>query len=638
MSLIKQLWLAIVIIMVLAFGGNFVVSTISSKNYLEQQLQMKNIDNAASLALSISQMEKDPVNIDLMLSAQFDTGHYQYIGLTDPNGVVISERKSNVIKTHIPAWFITLIPIHVPAGVAQVQNGWSQYGTLKLESHSGFAYQELWNGTLLMLLWSVVMGIISGYLGTLALRAIIRPLDDVVNQAEAIGDRRFISIEEPKTREFKSVVNAMNRLSNRIKKMLQDESKRLEQLRLEANHDSVSGLMNRNYFFSRADAYTANEESFTEGVLVISHLSQLAEIDKILGHQETDALLKRLGDALEGLCKTSPSLMAGRLSGTDFAVFSGHSVDSYDLASQVKGVLIKAAGLQQVIPNASMSTVASKISKSDPIEVQVNLIVNIMSDIGANKADTLHVIGQDDIAKQQDNNENEWRSLLISALDAKRLKLAFYPVINHKGELIHHESPVRLQLNPGEAWLSAGEFISWAIRLDLMTRVDDLVIETALQELGKGGEPIGLNVSTRAICNPDFVNRMSLLIKQNAAYADRLWLEVPEQGAFEHLAEFRRFCALLKPLGCKIGIEHVGAQVSRLGELHDLGLDYIKIDVSVIRGIDSNTGNKAFLRGLCLIAHTIGLMAIAEGVQTGSEILCLSELGIDAMTGPGIKR
>jgi EAL domain-containing protein (putative c-di-GMP-specific phosphodiesterase class I) len=194
-----------------------------------------------------------------------------------------------------------------------------------------------------------------------------------------------------------------------------------------------------------------------------------------------------------------------------------------------------------------------------------------------------------------------------------------------------------LQLKPDEAWLPASEFISWANRLDLVTRIDKLVIEKALEELSKGGDDIGLNISARALCNPDFMLQMVELIKNQASCARRLWLEVPEHGAFEHLAEFRNFCKALQPLGCKIGIEHVGAQISRLGELHDLGLDYIKIDVSVIRDIDNNAGNQAFLRGLCLIAHSIGLMTLAEGVQSENEIAMLPELGIDGMTGPGIR-
>jgi EAL domain-containing protein (putative c-di-GMP-specific phosphodiesterase class I) len=66
-------------------------------------------------------------------------------------------------------------------------------------------------------------------------------------------------------------------------------------------------------------------------------------------------------------------------------------------------------------------------------------------------------------------------------------------------------------------------------------------------------------------------------------------------------------------------------------------LDYIKIDVSVIRGIDTNEANKTLLRGLCMIAHSIGVIAIAEGVQTSAEEDALKQLGLDGMTGPGIK-
>jgi EAL domain-containing protein (putative c-di-GMP-specific phosphodiesterase class I) len=57
----------------------------------------------------------------------------------------------------------------------------------------------------------------------------------------------------------------------------------------------------------------------------------------------------------------------------------------------------------------------------------------------------------------------------------------------------------------------------------------------------------------------------------------------------------------------------------------------------VIRDIDSNEANKTLLRGLCMIAHSIGVQAIAEGVQSDNEITTLKEIGVDGMTGPGIK-
>jgi hypothetical protein len=86
MPLIRQLWLAISLLMAIAFVGSFIVSSMSAKSYLQEQLRMKNIDNANSLALSLSSSGDDLVTIELMLNAQYDSGHYRFIRFTDPTG------------------------------------------------------------------------------------------------------------------------------------------------------------------------------------------------------------------------------------------------------------------------------------------------------------------------------------------------------------------------------------------------------------------------------------------------------------------------------------------------------------------------------------------------------------------------
>lgn len=635
MSLIKQLWIATILLVVIVFSGSIATSIASSRSYLIEQLTEKNIDNATSLALTISQMEKDIVNIELLLSAQFDAGHYQLIQLSDPNGIILVERKKESVATAAPDWFVNLIAMDTKPGIAQIQDGWTQYGQIKVMSDARFAYEDLWEGSKSMLLVSLFIGLLSALIGSLLLKNILRPLDGLVKQAEAISMRRFITNKEPKTSEFKAVVNAMNSMTLRIRSMLEEESQRLEKLRLDANYDSISTLMNRQYFFNRVDAIVAQEEDFTEGALIIARLQDLAFIDKALGHEETNALLRRFGETLEGLADGDSNLLVARLSGADFAVFSSVPVDSFALASKIKGLLVKAAGIQ--MPEFKLPTICTKFTKSDTAEKCYQRISTVLVDISSNSADVLHIIDHKDMPSMQDDDEVQWRVMLNNALNAKKLKLAHYPVLAANGKVIHQESPVRMQLGNDEVWSPAGEFISWANRLNLVARIDIMVIEKALEELSNGAEDIGLNISTRAICDPAFIKQIAYLVANKPDCAKRLWLEVPERGAFEHLEQFRSFCNVLKPLGCKIGIEHVGAYISRLGELHDLGLDFIKIDVSVINGIDQNAGNQAFFRGLCLIAHSIGLMAIAEGVQTEAEIKILPELGADGMTGPAIK-
>jgi len=647
MSLIKQLWLAIIFIVSLAAGGSFILSTLSSKNYLEEQLQLKNIDNVTSLALSMSQMDKDPTTLNLLIAAQFDSGHYRYIGLFDPNGKMIAERVNANSKTNAPSWFVKLVPIKVQAGVADVQAGWSQYGSLTLESDTSFAYDKLWDATIQIALWTLLIGLLACYVGGKILSRILSPLDDVVRQAQAIGENRFVTIAVPKTTEFMAVANAMNSLSNRIKKTLIEESSRLEQLRFQANFDPITGLMNHDYFMNRVNASISHEETFSAGLLVISRLSNLTAIDHALGYQETNLLLRKIGDALENACKAYPSLYAGRITGTDFAIFSNQPIDGYTLGNRVKTILENASHLEPALLTANFVTVAIVTTKTesagnlsslvDAAGKLITFVDSILNSVDRLDKNTLHVISHTDLAQYKNNSLDEWRRLITSALDHRRIKLEQYPVINQNGELIHYESPARLQLEADGKWYCAGEFITWATQLRLMSRVDEMVLETAIDLLVKGAEPIGLNISASAICDPKFIENMMQLIKKSG-FAHRLCLEVPEKSAFNHLAEFRSFCSQLKSLGCKLGIEHVGSQIARLGELHDVGLDYIKIDVSIIRGIDTNEANKTLLRGLGMIAHSIGIIIIAEGVETESEATSLKLIGIDGMTGPAIKR
>jgi EAL domain-containing protein (putative c-di-GMP-specific phosphodiesterase class I) len=251
-----------------------------------------------------------------------------------------------------------------------------------------------------------------------------------------------------------------------------------------------------------------------------------------------------------------------------------------------------------------------------------------------NEAASVQVVNKD-AAAQPFSDLNSWRTALTEALDAKALKLAEYPVVDSFGKLLHFEAPVRLLI--GGDWLAAGVVMRWAARLGLMSRLDGDVVKAALQKISQGEESLGINISAEALCDEEFCAGLRKQLQQNAEFAARLWIEVPEAGAFRHLAEFRAMCLAVKPFGTKIGLDHVGYQFSRIGDLHDLGLDYIKIDAAFIRDIEDNPGSQAFLRGLCMIAHSIGLTTIAEGVQTQAELDILPGFGVDGMTGPGVR-
>lgn len=633
MTLTKQLWLAVAAIMALAFGISFGVSVWSAKDYLEDQLRLKNQDNATSLALSMSQIDKDPVMIELLLSAQFDIGHYRQIRLVSPTGKVMVERVSDAGVDKVPAWFVRLVPLASEPGIAQVQDGWRQYGTLTVVSHNGFAYQSLWQGQLRLLAWFFGGALLCGLVGSAVLRSILRPLDEVVNQAEAIGARRFLTIREPRTREFRSVVRAMNTLSARVHAMLDEEAARLEQLRRDAQHDALTGLLNREHFLKTIEPALADEGAAPTGGLFILRLADLVGLNKSLGHLATDALLKRVADALRESCPTNTCLI-GRLNGSDFAVLVPN-VDSVDeLAQRIYARALLVVSDLGASAEHIMLMGAATYRHGEPVSQvlsRADLALSRAAETGGCAVES-GMAGEawQPVASLAD----AWRSRIETALTQKRVQFATYPVLDAAGKLIHFEAPARMQ-HEGES-LTAQAFMPWASRLGMAERVDKAVFDRALDWLEVNDGPLCINVSPQSVCDPVLVSRYYRALKGNRDLAKKLWLDIPEFVAYRHAREFRAFCDALRPLGCHIGLEHAGEHIGHIGELHDVGLDYLKIDCAVIRDIDQSPGNQTFLRGLCTIAHAMGMQSIAEGVQTPAEAACLKTLGFDGLTGPAV--
>lgn len=635
MSLYKQLWLAIIFLLTLVFGGSFVVSSLSAKTYLEQQLYMKNADNASALALSLTQQEADPVLLELVLSAQFDTGHYQLIELQGPEGDVLVRRESSHALTEVPEWFTRLLPIEVEPGIAQVQKGWQQIGTLTLRSHARFAYKELWESTQKLALLFLVAMLASGLLGSYLLRIILRPLDDVVKQAKAIGERRFITLPEPRTREFREVVSAMNTMSERVRQALRQESARLEKWQRDSHVDRVTGLLSREAFMQGLETLLEDNDVNATGTLTLLRLVGLAELNQNYGRRAIDALLGEIGTAIQTIVGSHSRWSASRLNGSDFALLAPRAADAKAVAEEVRDAIA------EVLERRSLRNEV-RLPCASTIYVHDDTITRLMTRldgalISADKEDQgeVNVTYAGDVQMMPVRDQMAyWKNVLQLAFIDNKFSLDSYPVIGLNGSLLHFEAPVRMQAD-GEQ-LNAGAFLPWINRLEMSGELDKHVVDLALKIIPVRNQPTCINLSVGALVEPSFLLWFSDRLASAGEAASKLWVELPEAMAFRHLEAFKRLSARAKTFGCKVGIEHVGHQLSDLSKLHDVGLDYLKVDASFIRGIDSNPANQTLLRTLCTVGHSIGVMVIAEGVRSREEWQELEELGLDGATGPGV--
>ena len=528
------------------------------------------------------------------------------------------------------------MPIQVDAGVAQIQDGWQQFATLTLYSHDRFAYQELWHGSQRLAIWFVCGLIFCGIVGSIIIRLVTRPVGEIVKQAEAIGERRFVTITEPATREFRRIVRAMNSLSARVRTMLEEETERLEKLRFAAHYDHLTGALDRQHFIDTLESLLDHEET-RPGSLVIGRVTGLDDLNRKLGRQLVDHMLVRIGERLKYLLKDHPDWLVGRLAGADFALLAPDETDTLQVAQLVAKQLHLAADEANIEGERLLPVGGALFNPGESFSAVLSRTDGalIMAEREADMAVQVSALSTHGTGQTSQTDLVSWQQALAGALERNDIKLAEYPVLGRKNDLLHHEAPVRLRIDG--SWQTAATFIPWVARLGLLPQLDTAVIHTALAELSQRKTCLGVNISGEALNDNFFREEAINALKENPGEAPRLWLEIPEAAAFRQLNEFRSLCQELKKFGCKIGLEHVGSHFSRINELHDLGLDFIKIDAALIRGATSNPASQAFLRGLCTIAHAIGLKVIAEGVREKAEHTCLIDLGFDGMTGPGVR-
>ena len=637
MSLIRQLWLAIVIISIIAFGGSFTVSMLTARHYVAQQLQRQSIDTANSLALSMSQQSKDPVTVELQVAALFDGGHYQSIVVTDPFGKTMVDRiQTRTDTTTVPAWFVSILPIESLPGRAQVTDGWKQFGLVTVISHNRFAYQALWDGLIELAGWFLLAALASGFVGTLLIRNIRRPLEAVVTQAHAIAERRFITIEEPRTPELRSAVRAMNDMVARQRQMFADEAARLEALRHKVNHDEVTGLSNRDYFMAHFREILQGEEFGQTGSLVMVRLVDINALNQRLGHMRADALLKDLGTVLFASGEGRIGQRAGRVKGAEFAVVCPTVLSATEAATEIYGRLQKDFMPQWApeIPDLFHlgAVLYRRGQKPGEALARADVALAAAQSKGSN---SWHATEEGEA--QASVPAEQWRTLLTEAVGAGLIKIAFYPVVSGAGQVLHQEAVIRLQPAGQGPLLSAGDFMPMAARLNLTAPLDLGVIKLAFKHLETVAGEVAVNLSAETISDWGFRNDLRALLKDYPALCKRLWVEVPEYGVFRQFDAFRELCKMLKALGCKAGIEYFGQRFAEGQKLADLGLDYIKVHPTYLRGIAQNPGNQEFLKGLCKVAHAIGIVVIALGVETEGDLPLLASLGFDGMTGPGVK-
>ncbi|CAD5109658.1 cyclic di-GMP receptor LapD [Zestomonas carbonaria] len=637
MSLLKQLFIAICLFLVVAFTGSFISGVENSREQLLGQLRSHAQDAATALGLSLTPHVDDPAMIELMVSSIFDSGYFATIRVVRiPGDEVVVERSTATSSDKVPRWFVDLVDLQPQGGDALIMRGWEQAARVEVLSHPQFALTKLWDSAVGSLLWLLGCGLVSAVLGAWLLRTQLKPLDNMVQQAHAISRREFMTLPRvPRTPELKRVVLAMNQMVEKLKTLFAEEAARSEKLREEAYQDSLTGLANRRLFdISLADHLIANEQN-AEGYLLLLRVNDLGGLNQRLGGQRTDALIVAIGEQLRQLLEQAGrgGWLASRSRGGEFTLLapglSGEEAER--LAGQLCDALesLRQTGASDCTPVAHLGIAAFR-----PGEAAAQVIARADQALAQAQSHPERPWERlDDFTAMPAQSLGDWREWIDDALEKRQLQLYFQPVkaCSEQAELLHYKVLARLLDPQGEA-IAAGRFLPWIERLGWAARLDLAMLEHCLAHLEQHPQPLALSLSAATLRDANHLERLLARLKEHDSLAGLLTLEIDER----HLpppAELERLSQMIREAGYRIGLQHFGGRFSLIGNLTHLGLAYLKIDGTYIRAIDQESDKRLFIETMFRATNSIDLPLIAEMVETEGELQALRELGIHGAMG-----
>jgi diguanylate cyclase (GGDEF)-like protein len=641
MTLSRQLIALIVALFVIGLLGTLAISLNNTRHFLITQLESHAQDTATSLGLSLSppMANNDLPTMNSMVDAIFDRGYYQEITIKRIDGSTLIERRNPLRIEGVPAWFVERIPLNTPEGEALVMSGWRQAATVHVRSHPGYAYAELWRNGIETLWWFSAAALGTLTLGLLMLRMVLRPLRAVEAQAEAICARDYrLQAKLPRTRELRRMVEAMNRMSGKVKLMFDEQAQASERLREHAYKDPVTGLGNRRYFDTQLQHLMATPEEFGQGALLLVQLSDFKGFNDRHGYQAGDALLRRAATLINDCCAPGKACSVTRLGGADFAVIAAQTSagDAELLGQGICQALQQLHGSSQ----ADAATPAHVgIALPRPAQSESELLAEADMALRAAQAGVTPWYRYDSATlEQQDvHGAADWQDILRKAIQTSGIVLYAQPVLaaGDAARVLHREVLMRLP-TAGGTLLSAGLFIPMAERLGLARELDKLMLSRVISHLAAhDGQalPYSVNLTAGALGEQVFVDWLCGQLEQHAPIAGRLIFELPEYGVLADVAALRRFAERIAGYGARCSIDHFGRGFASFGYLSTIKAHSIKIDGSYVRAIDTDQDKRFFVQALIKTARSIDLEIIAESVERQAEWDALREMGVDGVQG-----
>lgn len=408
-------------------------------------------------------------------------------------------------------------------------------------------------------------------------------------------------------------------------------------------HDDLTGLPNRIVLHDRGAIYLQQAEvSGAPMALMLLDLDRFKEINDTLGHQHGDLVLKAVGERLRLTVRSSDVVV--RLGGDEFAILLPHVQDvagALAVAEQVKQALQSPLDVGGILLDVDISIgVALSGEHGDDIATLMQ-----HADIAMYRAKDhdLGVCAYDEELNEHSRDQLGLLGELRRAIENDEMVLHFQPKVTvPDGEFCGAEALLRWE-HPTRGLIPPGLFIPAAERTALIRPLTAWVLNAALAECKRWQDDgrtlkLAVNISARNLLDASFGDDVLEQLARWNLPTSSLLLEVTESAIMVDPERAGTILRRFAKLGIELAIDDFGAGYTSLAHLRTLPVQELKIDQSLVRQMSTSTADTLIIRAVIDLAHSLGLRAVAEGVEDAGTLSRLSALGCDIAQGYHLAR
>ncbi|WP_137938044.1 EAL domain-containing protein [Chitinivorax sp. B] len=439
-----------------------------------------------------------------------------------------------------------------------------------------------------------------------------------------------------------------NRMANAIESAQEHLQERIRhatsQLRHQACHDALTGLINRAEFERRvAQAITYAQEHGSMHAIGYLDLDQFKVVNDTCGHAAGDALLRQLSMVLEQ--HVPDQAVLARLGGDEFGLLMEHTriEDAFNLSTDLLDTINRFRFSWEgksfgVGASVGLAAITRETADLQQVLAHADAACYSAKDNGRNRIQ-IHQASDADI--QRRHGEMHWISRINHALDCHHLRLYYQPImdVTHHASIDHIEVLLRIA-DPSGSIISPMAFIPAAERYNLMPTLDRWVVANVFQQLGNWQTTgrimpttCAVNLSGMSLGDGELFDFILSHIEQHAIQPARICFEITETAAIINLPQAVDLMQRLRKLGCRFSLDDFGSGVSSMGYLKQLPVDYVKIDGVFVRDIAHDPISRAMVSSINEISHLMGLKTIAEYVDSDAVFNVLKALHVDYAQG-----